>query len=91
MTTPVSENTYCKCNPSPNMGIHKEEILHKESRIKILVDNKTLVKKALDELIKQGNLIEEYIKKDTLFETTLSPRRIEKDALDIVKDMAEGA
>ncbi|KYK32168.1 MAG: hypothetical protein HXS48_03725 [Theionarchaea archaeon] len=36
-------------------------------------------------------MIEEYIKKDTLFETTLSPRRIDKDAPDIVKDMAEGA
>jgi len=47
MTTPVSEKTYYKCNPLPNMEIHKEEILHKESRIEILVDNKALVKKLL--------------------------------------------
>lgn len=65
------------------MNVHREEILHKESRIKILVDNKALVKKALDELITQRNMIEGYTKRDTLFETVLNHRRIEKDTPEI--------
>ncbi|MBW2975631.1 UPF0280 family protein [Candidatus Woesearchaeota archaeon] len=68
-----------------------EEILYKNSRIKVLTDKKTLVKKAFDELVKQRTLIENYIKKDVLFLSALRPYKIRKDAPKIVRVMAEGA
>ncbi|KYK35520.1 MAG: hypothetical protein AYK18_13040 [Theionarchaea archaeon DG-70] len=87
------ENTYYICNRLLNMEVYREEILHKESRIKILVDahSKPLTRNAFKELIAQRTLIEEYIEKDPFFKTILEPQKIEKDAPEIIKEMAEGA
>ena len=71
--------------------MYAEEILYKNSRIKILTDRKPLIKKAFDELVKQRALIEDYIKKDPFFLSTLKPYKIKKQAPKIVKLMAEGA
>ena len=73
------------------MKLFKEEILHKNSRVKILTDKKPLIKEAFNELIKQRTLIENYIKKDIFFLSALKPYKIKKDAPEIVKLMAEGA
>ncbi len=66
-----------------------EEILYKNSRIKILIDKKELISKAYDELIKQRTLIEDYIKKDIYFLPALRPYTIKKDAPEIAKLMAD--
>jgi len=71
--------------------MYQEEILYKNSRIKILTDRKPLIKQAFNELIKQRTLIENYIKKDIFFLSTLKPHKIRKDAPEIVKLMAQGA
>lgn len=71
--------------------MYQEEILYKNSRIKILTDKKELVSKAYDELVKQRTLIENYIKKDKFFESTLEPIKVKKTAPKIIKLMAEGA
>jgi len=73
------------------MNLYKEEILYKNSRIKILTDKKPLISKAYDELVKQRTLIENYIKKDPFFLTTLKPIKIKKTAPEIVKLMAKGS
>ena len=67
-----------------------EEILYKNSRIKILTDKKEIVSKAYDELVKQRTLIEDYIKKNKFFETSLEPLNI-KDAPNIVNLMDKGS
>ncbi len=71
--------------------MYQEEILYKNSRIKILTDNQPLISKAYDELVKQRTLIEQYIEKNKFFQTTLEPIKIEKNAPEIVKLMAQGA
>ena len=71
--------------------MYLEEILYKNSRIKILTDKKGLISKAYDELVKQRTLIEDYIKKDIYFLPALKPYNVKKDAPKIVKLMAEGA
>jgi len=71
--------------------MHQEEILYKDSRIKILTDKKELVSKAYDELVKQRTLIENYIKKDPFFLATLKPHKLKSNAPEIVELMAEGA
>lgn len=72
------------------MAIYKEEIIYKESRIKILVEDRSLVKSAFDELIKQRRLLEDYIEKDRFFQATLGPVDVRKGPA-IVKEMAYGA
>jgi len=71
--------------------MYLEEILYKNSRIKILTDRKPLIKQAFNELIKQRTLIENYIKKDIFFLSALKPYKIKKSAPEIVKLMAQGA
>lgn len=71
--------------------MYQEEILYKNSRIKILTDRKELVSKAYDELVKQRTLIEDYIKQDPIFLPTLRPHKVKKSAPKVVKLMAEGA
>lgn len=71
--------------------MYQEELLYKNSRIKILTDKKPLIKQAFNELIKQRTLIENYIKKDIFFLSALKPYKIKKNAPKIVKLMAEGA
>lgn len=71
--------------------MYLEEILYKNSRIKILTDKRPLIKQAFNELVKQRTLIENYIKKDIFFLSTLKPCKIKKSAPKIVKLMAEGA
>jgi len=56
-----------------------------------LTDNQPLISKAYDELVKQRTLIEQYIEKNKFFQTTLEPIKIEKNAPEIVKLMAQGA
>jgi ApbE superfamily uncharacterized protein (UPF0280 family) len=71
--------------------MYLEELLYKNSRLKILTDNQSLIDKAFDELVKQRSLIEEYIKKDIFFLPTLKPRKVREDAPKIIKLMAQGA
>ncbi|MBU0628187.1 MAG: UPF0280 family protein [Nanoarchaeota archaeon] len=71
--------------------MYLEEIIYKNSRIKILIDKKELVSKAYDELIDQRTILENYIKKDPYFLSALSPYKIKKDAPKIAKLMSEGA
>lgn len=73
------------------MKLYQEELLYKNSRIKILTNKKALVKDAFDELIKQRTLIEDYIKKDPYFLPALKPFKVKGDAPEIVKLMADGA
>lgn len=73
------------------MQTYLEEILYKDSRIKILTDKKPLINKAYDELVKQRTLIEQYIKKDPFFLATLKPHKLKSNAPEIVKLMAKGA
>ncbi|MFH2028588.1 MAG: UPF0280 family protein [Nanoarchaeota archaeon] len=73
------------------MALYDEEILYKNSRIKILTDKKSLIKSAFDELVKQRTLIENYIKEDLFFLSTLKPYKVKKQAPKIVKSMADGA
>jgi len=73
------------------MKLYKEELLYKNSRVKILTDKKSLIKIAYDEIIKQRTLIEEYIKKDPFFLTTLKPYKVKANAPKIVKLMAEAS
>ena len=70
--------------------MYQEEILYKNSRIKVIVDKKELVSKAYDELVKERTLIEEYIKRDKLFESSLEPIKTKEYAHFIVKLMAKG-
>jgi len=71
--------------------MYLEEILYKNSRIKILTDRKPLIRTAYDELVKQRTLIENYIKKDIFFLSALKPYKIKKSAPKIVKLMAQGS
>lgn len=71
--------------------MHLEEILYKNSRIKILTDTKPLIRTDYDELVKQRTLIENYIKKDIYFLTALRPYKIKKSAPKVVKLMAQGS
>lgn len=71
--------------------MYLEELIYKNSRIKILTDKKPLIKVAFDELLKQRKLIENYIKKDPFFLSTLKPHKVKKSAPEIVKLMAQGA
>lgn len=73
------------------MEVYREEIHHKESRIKIVVDKKVLIKEAMDELIIQRKILEEYMRKDPYFKLALEPYTIDEKAPEIVKCMAEGA
>jgi uncharacterized protein len=68
--------------------MHKEEILFKESRIKIITDNKIYVKIAYGELLKQRKLLEVYITKYPEFKDTLTPINIQPNAPPIVRSMA---
>jgi ApbE superfamily uncharacterized protein (UPF0280 family) len=70
--------------------MYLEEILYKDSRLKILTDKKALIKTAFDELVRQRTLIEDYIKKDIFFLPALKPLQV-KQAPDIVRLMAKGA
>ena len=69
--------------------MHIEEILYKDSRIKILTDKERLVRAAYDELVKQRTLIEEFIEKNKIFESSLKPLTVPEDAPEIVKRMAD--
>lgn len=73
------------------MDLYKEEIVHRESRIKVVVDDESLVEKAYNELLTQRAVIEEYIDRDPLFTTSLKPYKILDDAPPIVRAMAKGA
>ncbi len=70
--------------------MYLEEILYKNSRIKILTDKKPLIKEAFDELVRQRTLVEDYTKKDIFFLSALKFYKIKKQAPKIVKLMAEG-
>ncbi len=72
------------------MNIIKREYKYKETHVKILTDNKKYIDIAIEELIKQRNLLEDYIKKDIFFLSALEPVAIKKNAPEIVKLMAEG-
>jgi ApbE superfamily uncharacterized protein (UPF0280 family) len=74
-----------------DMEVYRKEILHKESRIKIMVDKKVLIKEAVDELITQRRMLEDYINSDPYFITALEPYTIDEKAPEIVTCMAEGA
>lgn len=72
------------------MTIYKQEITYKDSKIKILVDKKPLIKTAFDELVKQRTEIEKYIEKDNFFKSSLGPIKTAK-APKIAEEMALGA
>lgn len=69
--------------------MHSEEILYKESRIKILTDKIELITVARDELVKQRTLLEKYIEKNKTFETSFAPLDIRTSAPQIVKTMSK--
>ena len=71
--------------------MYLEELIYKNSRIKVLTDKKPLIKEAFNELINQRNLIENYIKKDPFFLSTLKPHKVKKSAPKIVRLMALGS
>lgn len=66
-----------------------EELLYKDSRIKVLTDKKKLVKVAYNELVKQRRLIEEFIKENKFFKEALEPLAVTDDAPEIVQLMAD--
>ncbi len=70
--------------------MHIEEILYKDSRIKILTDKKVLVKVGYDELVKRRTEIEDFIKENDFFEDSLEPLEVASDSARIVKMMADG-
>jgi len=72
------------------METYIEEILYKDSRIKILTDKKPLIKQAFDELVKQRTIIENYIKEHPFFLATLKPYKIQPNAPEIIKLMSKG-
>jgi hypothetical protein len=69
--------------------MHKEELIYKNSRIKIITDKKKLVKAAYDELINQRTVIEDFIKKNKVFESSMEPLSVASDAPLIVKLMSD--
>jgi uncharacterized protein len=71
--------------------MYTEEILFKESRIKIVTDRKDLIGKAYDELVRQREHIEEEIRKNKFFEITLEPLAVEMNASKIIREMASAA
>ncbi|MEA1993750.1 MAG: UPF0280 family protein [Euryarchaeota archaeon] len=73
------------------MELYREELIHRESRIKLIVDDEFLAEKAYDELLTLRAEIEEYIGENPLFKTSLRPYSVTEDAPEIVKRMAEGA
>jgi ApbE superfamily uncharacterized protein (UPF0280 family) len=60
----------------------------KQTAASIITQEKYL-KFVLDEVIKQRNLLESYIVKDSIFLKTLSSYKVKKDAPEIAKKMAE--
>jgi ApbE superfamily uncharacterized protein (UPF0280 family) len=64
------------------------EVLFKETDLYILAD-KNLENKALKSIIKHRKPLEEYIKRNTVFMTTLKPFKTDDNAPEIVKKMAE--
>jgi ApbE superfamily uncharacterized protein (UPF0280 family) len=69
--------------------MHTEEIVYKQSRLKIITDKEEFVKIANAELLKQRQFLEEYIQKNNLFVLSLEPIEVEKNAPYIIKKMAE--
>jgi hypothetical protein len=74
-----------------DMDIYTEEIHHKESRIKIITDQKALIKEALKELITLRNIIENHIRKDPYFQIALEPFSYNEDVHELITCMMDGA
>jgi hypothetical protein len=72
------------------MALYIEELLYKDTRIKVLTDKKSFVKTAFDEVVRQRSAIEDYISSDPLFLSALKPYKIRADAPKIVRLMSEG-
>ncbi|MFC1691089.1 UPF0280 family protein [Nanoarchaeota archaeon] len=69
------------------MAIYKQEKLHKDSRVKILCDKEELIDIAFNELISQRKVIEDYIKNNPEFETSLKPIENDPNSPNIIKEM----
>ena len=69
--------------------LFKKEITCKNSKLKILCDNKRLFNPALEELKKQRTKLEQYIGKDKDFLNSLEPVKVKENAPKIAKLLSE--
>lgn len=69
----------------------KIEVSYKESDLLICSDQEIVKEKAQSILVKYYNQIEEYIKKNPLFLTSLSPLESDRSALPIIGEMLESS
>ena len=61
------------------MKLVKKELSYKGTRLKVLTDEEEYVKIATDELLKQRNLLENYIEENPKFASALKPIDISKN------------
>ncbi len=73
------------------MKLYTEELVFKNSRVKVLTDRKSLISAAYDEIIAQRQKLEDYIRKDVYFLTSLKPYNVKSSAPEIARKMAHGA
>ncbi|MBW2980083.1 UPF0280 family protein [Candidatus Woesearchaeota archaeon] len=73
------------------MNLIKAEKKYKDTHVKILTDKEKYVDFALDEIINQRKSLENYIKNNPKFLSSLKPIKAERNSPKIVKMMAEGA
>jgi len=73
------------------MNIIKEERVCKQTKVKILTDNKKYVSIAYKEIVKQREALERHIAKQPEFLSSLVPLKLPPSAPKIAKIMEEGA